>query len=322
MSRLIRASANDRTISDMTDLLAPPEKRKPRADSRNSLGRFARWWRQNSNAAVNLSALAVIAIFLMSAFADALSPHDPNAIDLRSRMQPPAWADSGGEDWGHPLGTDRIGRDILSRTLHGGRVSLLIGVLASLAGLVVGAALGLISGYARGAFDHLIMYLIDVQLSLPFVLLAIALALILGSSLIVLIGIAALSAWPFYARVVRGSVLSLRQREFTIAAQALGASPFHIIRKHLLPNVLSPILVIATLSLARIILLESGLSFLGIGVPPTIPSWGNMIDEGRGNLNNAAWIALTPSVFLMLLTMAVGTLGDWLRDVTDVTIDR
>ena len=280
------------------------------------------WWRQNSNFAVNLSVMVLVTIIGLSAFADVLSPHDPNAIHLRSRLAPPAWVDGDGGTWIHPLGTDRIGRDVLSRTLHGGRVSLLIGVLASFAGLVVGTALGLISGYVRGAFDHLIMYLIDVQLSLPFILLAIALALILGSSLIVLIGIAALSAWPFYARVVRGSVLSLRRREFTIAAQALGASPLHIIRRHLLPNVLSPVLVIATLSLARIILLESGLSFLGIGVPPTIPSWGNMIDEGRGNLNNAAWIALSPSVFLMLLTMAVGTIGDWLRDVTDVTIDR
>lgn len=289
---------------------------------KSNLGRFALWWRRKSNLATNLSVFVLFAIVLMSVCADLLSPLDPNAIDLRSRLMPPAWVYSGGNDWGHPLGTDRIGRDMWSRTLHGGRVSLVVGALASLAGLVVGSALGLISGYVRGGFDHLVMYLIDVQLSLPFILLAIALALILGSSLIVLIGIAALSAWPFYARVVRGSVLSLRRREFTIAAQALGASPLHIIVKHLLPNVLSPVLVIATLSLARIILLESGLSFLGIGVPPTIPSWGNIINEGRGNLNNAAWIALVPSVFLMLLTMAVGTIGDWLRDVTDVTIDR
>jgi len=306
----------------MTAAFEPPAKAKAKGDPRSRLGRFAIWWRRNSNFAVNLSLFVFVGILLLSVFADALAPYDPSAIDLRSRLQPPAWAGGAGEDWAHPLGTDRIGRDVLSRTLHGGRVSLAIGLLASLAGLVVGTALGLISGYVRGAFDHLIMYLIDVQLSLPFILLAIALALILGSSLIVLIGIAALSAWPFYARVVRGSVLSLRRREFTIAAQALGASPLHIIVRHLLPNVLSPILVIATLSLARIILLESGLSFLGIGVPPTIPSWGNMIDEGRGNLNNAAWIALAPSLFLMLLTMAVGTVGDWLRDVTDVTIDR
>lgn len=301
---------------------APPAEEKRKADQRTTLGQFARWWRHKSNIAVNLSAFVFVTIVLLSVFADRISPHDPHAIDLRSRLKPPAWVDGAGDDWGHPLGTDRIGRDVISRTLHGGRVSLAIGVLASLAGLLVGTALGLISGYVRGAFDYLIMYLIDVQLSLPFVLLAIALALILGSSLVVLIGIAALSAWPFYARVVRGSVLSLRRREFTVAAQALGASPLHIIGRHLLPNVLSPVLVIATLSLARIILLESGLSFLGIGVPPTIPSWGNMIDEGRGNLNNAPWIALTPSVFLMLLTMAVGTIGDWLRDVTDVTIDR
>ena len=306
----------------MTPAFKLRAKSKPAAGPRYRLRRLARWWRQNSNLAVNLSLIVFIAILLMSAAADFLAPHDPNAIYLRSRLAPPAWVESAAASWEHPLGTDRIGRDIWSRTLHGGRVSLVIGILASLAGLLVGAALGLISGYARGVFDHLIMYLIDVQLSLPFILLAIALALILGTSLVVLIGIAALSAWPFYARVVRGSVLSLRRREFTIAAQALGASPLHIIIRHLLPNVLSPILVIATLSLARIILLESGLSFLGIGVPPTIPSWGNMIDEGRGNLNNAAWIALTPSAFLMLLTMAVGTLGDWLRDVTDVTIDR
>ena len=298
-----------------------PSKQKPAADPASGLARFIVWWRQNSNFAVNLSVVVIIIIVLMCAFADALSPHEPNAIDLHSRLVPPAWEGEAGS-WSHPLGTDRIGRDVLSRTLHGGRVSLAIGVVASIAGLLVGTALGLISGYRRGCYDHLIMYFIDVQLSLPFILLAIALALILGSSLIVLIGIAALSAWPFYARVVRGNVLSLRRREFTIAAQALGASPFHIIRVHLLPNVLSPVLVIATLSLARIILLESGLSFLGIGVPATIPSWGNMIDEGRGNLNNAAWIALAPSMFLMLLTMAVGTLGDWLRDITDVTIDR
>ncbi len=298
-----------------------PSKQKPAADPASGLARFIVWWRQNSNFAVNLSVVVIIIIVLMCAFADALSSHEPNTIDLRSRLVPPAWEREAGS-WAHLFGTDRIGRDVLSRTLHGGRVSLAIGIVASIAGLLVGTALGLISGYRRGCYDHLIMYFIDVQLSLPFILLAIALALILGSSLIVLIGIAALSAWPFYARVVRGNVLSLRRREFTIAAQALGASPFHIIRVHLLPNVLSPVLVIATLSLARIILLESGLSFLGIGVPATIPSWGNMIDEGRGNLNNAAWIALAPSMFLMLLTMAVGTLGDWLRDITDVTIDR
>lgn len=281
----------------------------------------ATWWRQHSNFAVNLSVIVLILIMLVSLFAETLSPHDPNEIDIRNRLVPPAWV-AGDGNWTYPLGTDRTGRDVLSRTLYGGQVSLLIGIVASVIGLVVGTSLGLISGYVRGWFDQLIMYLIDVQLSLPFILLAVAVALILGNSLTVLVGIAALSSWPFYARVVRGAVLSLRKREFTLAAQALGASPSHIIWVHLVPNVLSPILVIGTLSIARIILLESGLSFLGIGVPPTTPSWGNIIDEGRGYLNNAAWIALTPSIFLMALTMAVGTIGDWLRDVTDVTLDN
>ncbi len=300
--------------------MPPLRKQRARPVNRESgrlryLRELASWWRRHSNFAVNLSAFVLLSITLMSAFADNLSPHDPNQIDLRSRLAPPCWL---GE---HPFGTDRTGRDVLSRTLHGGRASLLIGFIASAIGLVVGTVLGLLSGYLRSWLDHLIMYFIDVQLSLPFILLAIAVALILGNSLIVLIGIAALSAWPFYARVVRGCVLSLRKREFTIAAQALGASQSHIIRRHLLPNVLSPILVIATLSIARIILLESALSFLGIGLSPKTPSWGNMIDEGRGNLNNAAWIALTPSAFLMSLTMAVGTLGDWLRDLTDVRLE-
>ncbi len=293
-------------------------KQKPGQTSRGR--QFARWWLRNSSLAVNLSLAVLLIITLASVFASNLSPHHPNVIDLRNRLVPPAWVEGAGMQ-AHPFGTDRTGRDVLSRTLHGGRASLSISIVASAIGLVVGTALGVLSGYVRGWLDHFIMYLIDVQLSLPFILLALAIGLILGNSFTVLIGIAALSAWPFYARVVRGSVLSLRKREFTLAAQALGASPLHIMRLHLLPHVLAPILVIATLSVARIILLESGLSFLGLGVPPTTPSWGNMIDEGRGNLNNAPWIALTPSAFLMLLTMTVGTLGDWLRDITDVTID-
>ena len=190
-------------------------------DRISNVSRFSWWWKHKSNFAVNLSVVVLIIITLMSAFAAHLSPHDPHVIDLRSRLLPPAWVEGSGR-WSHPFGTDRLGRDVFSRTLHGGRVSLSIGVLASVAGLVVGTTLGLISGYIRGRLDHLIMYLIDVQLSLPFILLAIAVALILGNSLIVLIGIAALSAWPFYARVVRGNLLSLRNREFTLAAQALG----------------------------------------------------------------------------------------------------
>jgi len=159
-----------------------------------------------------------------------------------------------------------------------------------------------------------------VQLSLPFLLLAVAVALVLGTSLSVLIFLAALATWPVYTRVVRGMVLSLREREFVIAARALGATNLHIMIRHLLPNLAAPLLVLATLSIGRIILLESGLSFLGIGVQPPTPSWGNMINEGREYLSTAWWLATMPGVALVVLTMTVGTIGDWLRDLMDITI--
>jgi peptide/nickel transport system permease protein len=168
--------------------------------------------------------------------------------------------------------------------------------------------------------DSLIMYLVDVQLALPFILLAVAVALVLGTSLTVLIGLAALSTWPVYARVVRGIVLSLRSREFVVAARALGATPLHIMWFHLIPNLISSLMVLAMLNVGRIILLESGLSFLGIGVQPPTPSWGNMINEGRQYLSSAWWLSTMPGLALLLLTMAVGTLGDWLRDLMDVSI--
>lgn len=264
-----------------------------------------------------ISGIVLLLTVLSALFAPQLAPHDANDINLRARLQAPAWMDGG--DMNHPLGTDATGRDILSRVLYGGRASLAIGVTACLLGMLVGTPLGIISGYARGAWDQVIMYLVDVQLSMPFLLLAIAVALVLGSSIPVMIGIAALSTWPYYARVVRGSVLALRDQEFVTSARALGARPFRIMLRHLLPSLVSPVVVLLTLNLGRIILLESGLSFLGIGVRPPTPSWGNMIDDGRSYLNTAWWISVMPGLALMALTMAVGTIGDWLRDRADVT---
>lgn len=266
---------------------------------------------------IMISGIVLLITMLSALFAPQLAPHDANDINLRARLQAPAWMDGG--DMNHPLGTDATGRDILSRLLYGGRASLAIGVTACLLGMLVGTPLGIISGYARGAWDQVIMYLVDVQLSMPFLLLAIAVALVLGSSIPVLIGIAALSTWPYYARVVRGSVLALRDQEFVTSARALGARPFRIMLRHLLPSLVSPVVVLLTLNLGRIILLESGLSFLGIGVRPPTPSWGNMIDDGRSYLNTAWWISVMPGLALMALTMAVGTIGDWLRDRADVT---
>lgn len=267
---------------------------------------------------LNLSVLLSVAVLvLMTAsvlLADVLTPHRPEAINLRARLTPPLTLAE------FPLGTDATGRDVLTRILHGGRVSLLVGVVSTLIGLALGTLLGIISGYFRGWLDEFIMYLVDVQLALPFVLLAVAVALVLGRSLPVLIGLAAISTWSLYARVIRGEVLSLREREFIVAARSLGAKDGYIMLRHMVPNLAGPLLVLGTLSVGRIILLESGLSFLGIGVQPPTPSWGGMINDGRDYLSSAWWLAALPGVALMLLVLAIGTLGDWLRDRLDVAV--
>ncbi len=283
----------------------------------NRLVALRRWWQRKSNFAVNLSIIVLILLTLSVMFADMLAPHDPTGMNLLSRLAPPVWQGGTGD---FLLGTDAIGRDLLSRSLYGGQVSLMVGGISTFLGLALGTMMGIVSGYARGWLDQLIMYLVDVQLSLPFLLLAVAVALVLGTSLTILIFMAALATWPVYTRVVRGIVLGLRDREFVVAARAVGASDAHIMCKHLLPNLIAPLLVLATLSVGRIILLESGLSFLGIGIQPPTPSWGNMINEGREYLSTAWWVATVPGIWLVLLTMSVGTIGDWLRDLMDVSI--
>lgn len=274
--------------------------------------------RVRSTLLVNLSLVALALLVVAILLADVLAPHNPISINLRARLASPLTVTETGS---FLLGTDATGRDILSRILHGGRVSLVVAGISTLLGLVSGTVLGILSGYLRGWVDTLIMYFVDVQLSLPFVLLAVAVSLVLGTSPGVLIGLAALSTWPLYARVVRGAVLALREREFVVAARALGASQLHIMRIHLLPNLAAPILVLATLNVGRIVLLESGLSFLGIGIQPPTPSWGGIINEGRDYLASAWWIATMPGIALVVLTMSIGTIGDWLRDLMDVSIN-
>lgn len=289
------------------DILAlAPEKHRSR------WSRARHWWRRNATPAVNLSVVTLVTLVLLVIAADLIAPAPPNAMNLTARLSPPLA--------GSLMGTDATGRDIFSRVLYGGQISLLIGSVATVVGLFVGVVLGVLAGYLRGWIDEVIMYLVDVQLSLPFILLAISVALVLGTSLSVLIALAALATWPLYARVVRGDVLSLRERDFVLAARAAGGRRAHIMRQHLLPNIVAPILVLATLSVGRIILLESGLSFLNIGVDAETPSWGKMISEGRDYLATAWWLATMPGFALVLLTLSVGILGDWLRDVLDVSI--
>ena len=264
-------------------------------------------------------ALAFVAsLFVMAAAAPLLAPHDPVRQSLRMRLKPPTLEGSDGR--AHPLGTDHLGRDVLSRVIYGSRVSLLIGFAAVAVGSVVGATLGIVAGYRRGAFDTVIMTVADAQLAFPFILLAIGIIAVLGPSFPTLIVVVGLSGWMTYARVLRAQVLVLRSREFVDAIHGLGGSTLRIILRHILPNVLSSLVVIATLELARAIVLEATLSFLGLGIQPPTPSWGGMIHEGREYLDSAWWISTFPGLILLLSSLVVSRLGDWLRDVLDPTL--
>ena len=257
-------------------------------------------------------------LFVMAAAAPLLAPHDPVRQSLRVRLKPPTM--EGADGRAHPLGTDHLGRDVLSRVIYGSRVSLLIGFAAVGVGSVLGATLGIVAGYRRGWFDTVVMTVADAQLAFPFILLAIGIIAVLGPSFPTLVVVVGLSGWMTYARVLRAQVLVLRSREFVDAIHGLGGSTLRVIVRHILPNVLSSLVVIATLELARAIVLEATLSFLGLGIQPPTPSWGGMIHEGREYLDSAWWISTFPGLVLMLSSLVVSRLGDWLRDVLDPTL--
>jgi len=260
----------------------------------------------------------VALLVLVAAAAPLLAPEDPIRQSLRGRLAAPTWA--GADGHAHLLGTDHLGRDVLSRVVYGSRVSLVIGFAAVLVGGVLGSAAGLMAGFSRGRVDAIIMTLADAQLAFPFILLAIGIIAVLGPSFPTLVVVIGLSGWVSYARILRSQVLVLRSREFVESIHALGGSRFRIILRHVLPNVLSTIVVIATLELARAIVLEATLSFLGLGIQPPTPSWGGMVQEGREYLDSAWWISTFPGLVLMITSIVVSRSGDWLRDVLDPTL--
>jgi peptide/nickel transport system permease protein len=242
-------------------------------------------------------------------------PADPLAQDLLARLTPPFWEEGG--SLAHPLGTDNLGRDVLVRILYGSRVSLAVGFAAVLVACGAGILLGLVSGYYGGRIDSVIMRIADVFMAYPFMLLTISVIAVLGNSIVNLILVLGLSDWVTYARTIRGSVLSIKEKEFVLAARSVGTRHRVILLRHIFPNVLSPILVLATVRVANIIIWESGLSFLGMGVPPPMPTWGRMLAEGRVYITDAWWLVTLPGLAIMLTILSINLLGDGLRDALD-----
>jgi peptide/nickel transport system permease protein len=258
----------------------------------------------------------VLVVFVATALGAAWLPlPSPTQSNLRARMAPPALSLT--RIGSYPLGADQLGRDMLSRIVHGSRVTLTVGAAAVVLGGIVGVLLGLLAGFLGGFWDRILMRLVDMQLAFPLILLAVIVVAALGPSLQNLIIVLALTTWTRYARIVRGQVLALREREFVQSARAIGASAGRIMLRHILPNVLTPILVVATLELARVIILEASLSFLGLGVQPPAASWGSMLSEARGFMELDPWLAVAPGIAITTAVLGFNLFGDGLRDILD-----
>jgi len=260
--------------------------------------------------------LGIIVAFVLAALlAPVLSPADPYEQSLRMRHRPPVWEERG--SWSRPLGTDRLGRDLLSRILYGARVSLAAGVVTVLLASAVGAAVGLVAGYYGGRVDATLMRVTDATLSFPVILLALILAVTVGPSFANVVIAIAVILWARYARVIRGQVLTLMQLDFIAQARIAGAGAWRVITRHLLPNTLNTLVVLVTLQIGYVIIVEASLSFLGAGIPPPTPAWGGMIAEGRDVVTSAWWVSVFPGLAILLVVLAFNLIGDWLRDTLD-----
>jgi peptide/nickel transport system permease protein len=259
--------------------------------------------------------IILLLVILAAVAAPWIAPNDPFSIKLIQRLKPPGYVNAAGSTFW--LGTDMLGRDVLSRVVYGARVSLVVGLSAVVISGTLGLLLGLLSGYFGGLVDDVIMRIADIQLSFPTILLALAIMAVLGSGLDKLILVLGLTGWVQYGRIVRGQVLSIKQEEFVLAAQATGEKRWRILFQHILPNIWSPVIVIASFSVASNIVSEASLSFLGVGVPPSIPSWGTMLADGRQYIGVAEWLTIPPGLAISLTVLAINILGDWLRDYLD-----
>lgn len=269
--------------------------------------------------------IMLVVLVLPAIFANWVAPHNPRIGSLSNRLVPPAWVDAQGEgifatpagSWTHPLGTDKQGRDILTRIIYGARVSLMVAVISITLAGITGTILGLMAGYFGGNVDHLIMRLVDIALSIPAILLALVLAVALGPSFQTVIIVIVSIFWSRYARLVRGETLSLKHQDFVARARVAGASDARIIARHVFPNVVNTIIVLATLEVGQVILLEATLSFLGAGLPRPTPAWGLMVASGRELIVTAWWVAAFPGLAIVLAVLSMNLFGDWLRDRLD-----
>jgi peptide/nickel transport system permease protein len=281
-----------------------------RADTRSRV-----WRKLVRNPVALVGAVALAVVIGAAIFAPRVAPHDPTRQSLIRRFIPPVWAPGGNSTY--LLGTDQVGRDILSRMIHGARVSLIVGVSAVVVSLTVGVTLGLLSGFVGGRVDTVIMTVVDVTLSFPQLLLALAFVAALGPSLLTIIVVLGLTGWERYTRVVRAEVLALRERDFVEAARAMGVSSTRMLLRHILPNTFSSIIVMSTLQVAQAILQEAALSFLGVGTGSAYPTWGQMIALGRDFVTVAWWLPTFPGLAILVTVLSINLVGDRLRDALD-----
>ena len=278
-------------------------------------GRFL--WRDRSGV---IGLVMFLAVVFAAIFAPLLAPYDPLQQNLRDAKIPPAWQDEG--SWAHPLGTDNLGRDLLSRVIYGSRVSLTVGFFGALIAGTIGLIFGAIAGYKGGRLDAVIMGVVNLVLSLPYLLFVVVIAAILGRSLINVILIFGVTDAPIFARVTRGEVLRMKATGYVESAKCAGAGTGRIIFDHITPNLIGPLVTLATFEMSRMIFYEAGLGFLGLSVPPSVPSWGNMLAAGRQYLTSYPWIATWPGLAIMWTSLSMNLLGDWLRDVLDPRLRR
>ncbi|MED1796254.1 ABC transporter permease [Brevibacillus nitrificans] len=278
-----------------------------------SLSRFFRLLWKSKVGTIGL--LIMAAIVFVAVFAGAIAPHDPVKTNVSKRLLPPMWLEKGSPDY--PLGTDNLGRDVLSRIIYGSQVSLIVGIFAVMLAGAIGGVLGLVSGYYGGWIDAIIMRTVDAFLAIPSMLLMLIILFVMGPSLGTLIFTLGITNWVKYARIIRGEVLSMKERDFVKASRTVGASDARIIFTHILPNVTSSFIVVSTISVAAAIISEASLSFLGLGVQPPTVSWGGMLSDGRQYLATSWWVATFPGIAITITVLGIIFLGDWIRDVLD-----